>query len=78
MAIFVLRFQINFGFYIHCPLEVVVMYLQQQQPSIFPSNSNGYFQTCTVWKFHPVSLLSIQQMRGYKLVHMSEIVVKVE
>ena len=40
------------------------MYLQQQQPSIFPSNSNGYFQTCTVWKFHPVS---IQQMRGYKL-----------
>ena len=32
----------------------------------FPSNyyPNGYFQTCTVWKFHPVS---IQQMRGYKL-----------
>ena len=36
----------------------------------FPSNyyPNGYFQTCTVWKFHPVS---IQQMRGYKLSHMS-------
>ena len=33
-----------------------------------PYYPNGYFQTCTVWKFHPVS---IQQMRGYKLSHMS-------